>query len=89
MQGTPVSPRFVFEEAHMPRFHLGQKVLITGPIASKDRGREATVIGVVQTNTHRLELQLADKYIVRFEQGDEAQCFEIQLVSVEERKKGA
>jgi hypothetical protein len=37
----------------MPRFHLGQKVLIIGPIASKDRGRKATVVGVMGYSLYR------------------------------------
>jgi hypothetical protein len=73
----------------MPRFRLGQKVLITGPIASKDRGREATVIGLHPNEFTSPGVTTADKYIVRFDEGDDAQFFEIQLVAVEKRRKGA
>ena len=73
----------------MPRFRLGQKVLITGAIATKDRGREATVIGIYSSTNTPPGVTTADKYIVRFEQGDEAQFFEIQLVAVEKPRKGA
>ena len=68
----------------MPRFQIGQKVLITGSIATKYRDREATVISI-QPNTHIA--RDANKYIVQFEEGDEAEFFEIQLVAMEKRKK--
>jgi hypothetical protein len=67
----------------MPRFHIGQKVLITGPMATKDRGREATVVSI-QPNTHIAPG--ANKYIVRFEEGDEADFYEIQLLKATEKK---
>ena len=75
----------------MPRFHLGQKVLITGPIVTKHRGREATVVSF-QANKHTpLGVTSADKYIVRFKEGDEAALYDIQLVRApdEEMKKRA
>ena len=65
----------------MPRFHIDQKVLITGPITTKYRGREATVISI-QPNTHIA--QGANKYVLRFEEGDEADFYEFQLVKVPE-----
>jgi hypothetical protein len=71
----------------MPRFQIGQKVFITGAIATKDRGRQATVIAFRPNNTAP-GVTIADKYIVRFEEGDEAEFFEIQLVAIEKRKKG-
>jgi hypothetical protein len=73
----------------MPCFHLGQKVLIASPIASRDRGREATVIGIHPNEHTSPGVTIADKYIVRFEEGDDAEFFEIQLVAIEKRKKGA
>jgi hypothetical protein len=73
----------------MPRFHLGQKVLITGPIPTKHRGREATVIGVHPNEHTSPGVTVADKYIVRLEEGNDAEFFEIQLVAVGERRKGA
>jgi hypothetical protein len=60
----------------MPRFHLGQKVVITGPMTTKDRGREATVISV-QPNTHIAPG--ADKYVAQFGNGDQAEFWDIQL----------
>ena len=68
----------------MPRFHLGQKVFITGPIDTKDRGREATVISIQRNADTQQELAAGDKYIVRFEEGDEADFYEIQLTKVPE-----
>jgi len=90
MQGQPMySLRFVFKEAHMPRFRLGQKVLITGPIATRYGGCKATVIGVRPNEHTSPGVTIADKYIVRFDEGDDAEFFEIQLLAVEERRKGA
>ena len=66
----------------MPRFHLGQKVLITGPITTKDRGREATVISIQPNADTQQDVTVADKYIVQFDEGDEADFYEIQLVKV-------
>jgi hypothetical protein len=71
----------------MPRFEIGQKVLITGAIPTKDRGRKATVIGFRPNNTVP-GVTIADKYVVRFEEGDETEFFEIQLLAIEKRKKG-
>lgn len=65
----------------MPTFHLGQKVLITRPNNAIHRGREATVIALV-SNSHRLQdVTSADKYIVRFQEGDECDFYDIQLIS--------
>ena len=73
----------------MPRFQIGQKVFITGAIATKDRGRKATVIGVRPNEHTSPGVTVADKYIVQFDEGDDAEFLEIQLVAVEERRKGA
>ena len=73
----------------MPRFHLGQKVLITGSVIEKDRGRKGTVVSIQPNMYTEPGITSADKYIVRFEEGDDAQFFEIQLVAVEKRRKGA
>jgi hypothetical protein len=73
----------------MPRFQLGQKVLITGAIATKYRGRQGTVIGFNPNRHTPSGVTSADKYTVRFEEGDEAEFFEIQLVATEQRKMGA
>ena len=70
----------------MSRFHIGQKVLITGPIVTKYRGCQATVIGVRPNEHTSPGVTVADKYIVRLEEGDDAEFFEIQLVAVNERK---
>jgi hypothetical protein len=70
----------------MPRFHLGQKVLITGPIATKDRGREATVISIQRNTETQPDVNAADKYIVHFQEGDEADFYEIQLAKVPEEE---
>jgi hypothetical protein len=60
----------------MPRFHLGQKVLIAAAIDTKYRGRKATVISV-QPNTHIAPG--ADKYIAQFGDGNQAEFWGIQL----------
>ena len=73
----------------MSRFQLGQKVLITGPIVTKYRGCEATVIGFRPNKHTPRGVTSADKYIVRFEEGDELEFFDIQLVAAEQQRKGA
>jgi hypothetical protein len=70
----------------MPRFHLGQKVFITGPIDTKDRGREATVVSMQPNTDKQPDVTSADKYIVKFEEGDEADFYEIQLIKVSEEE---
>jgi hypothetical protein len=74
----------------MPRFHLGQRVLITGLIATKHRDREASVISI-HRNTHTPPGAMsADKYLVQFDDGHEAEFYDIQLVRApEERRKRA
>jgi hypothetical protein len=73
----------------MPRFNLGQRVLITGPIATKYRGRGATVVSFSPNNHTVPGVTSADKYTVQFEEGEEGEFFEIQLAAAEERRKGA
>ena len=68
----------------MPRFRLGHKVLIAGAIATKDRGRKATVVSV-QPNTHIA--RGADKYIVQFDNGDQAEFYDIQLTETPRETK--
>ena len=65
----------------MPRFQLGQKVVITGPITTKYRDREATVIAVQPGKYARPGVTSLDKYVVRFEDGDQAQFYDIQLAA--------
>ena len=65
----------------MPRFQLGQKVVITGPITTKYKDREATVIDVQPSKYARPGVTSLDKYVVRFEDGDQAQFFDIQLAA--------
>ena len=71
----------------MPRFEIDQKVLITSAIATKDRGREGRIIEIKPNTIAGQRVSVADKYTVRFEEGDEAEFFEIQLVAMEKRKK--
>ena len=73
----------------MPRFRLGQKVLITGSVIEKNRGRKGTVVSIQPNMYTEPGVTSADKYTVRFEEGDDAQFFEIQLVGVEKRRKSA
>ena len=70
----------------MARFQLGQKVLITGAIATRYRGCEATVIGFNPNRHTPSGFTSADKYTLRFEEGDDAEFLEIQLLAVEKWK---
>jgi hypothetical protein len=63
------------------RFQLGQKVVVTGPITTKHRDREATVIAVRPSKHARPGVTSLDKYVVRFEDGDQAEFFDIQLAA--------
>jgi hypothetical protein len=65
----------------VPRFQLGQKVVVTGPITTKYRDREATVIAVQPGKHARPGVTSLDKYVVRFENGDQAEFFDIQLAA--------
>ena len=77
----------------MSRFQLGQRVLITGPIVTRYRGCEATVISFRPNRHTPPGVTSADKYIVRLEEGDELEFFDIQLIAAEaqreEQRKGA
>ena len=65
----------------MPRFHLDERVLITGSITTKHRGREAAVL-IVQPSRHtRPGVTSLDKYIVQFGDGDQAEFWDIQLMA--------
>ena len=68
----------------MPRFYVGQKVLIGGAITTKDRGREATIISIKPNTIAGQGISLADKYTVRFPEGDEADFYDIQLTRAAE-----
>jgi hypothetical protein len=68
----------------MPRFYVGQKVLIGGAITTKDRGREGTIISIKPNTIAGQRVSVADKYTVRFEQGDEADFYDIQLIGAAE-----
>ena len=65
----------------MSRFQLGQKVLITGAIITKHRDREATVIGIQPSRHKRPSAMSLDKYLVRFEDGDPVEFYDIQLMN--------
>jgi hypothetical protein len=68
----------------VPRFQTDQKVIITGPIATKYRDREATVINVLPSRHSRPGVTSLDKYVVRFEDGDQEEFFDIQLIAAPE-----
>jgi hypothetical protein len=73
-------------EAFVSKFQIGQKILITGPISTKHRDREATVIDV-KPNTHtRPGVTSLDKYIVQFPDGEQATFFDIQLMAAPEEE---
>ena len=65
----------------MPVFHPGQRVLIAGSIPTKHRGREATIVSFNLYKPAVPGVTSADKYSVQFEEGDEAEFFEIQLAA--------
>ena len=65
----------------MSRFQVGQKVVVTGPMATKYRDREATVIAVQPSKRTRPNVTSLDKYVVRFEDGDQEEFFDIQLAA--------
>ena len=67
----------------MSRFQVGQKVVVTGPMSTKYRGREATVIAVQPSKRSRPGVTSLDKYVVRFEDGDQEEFFDIQLAASE------
>jgi hypothetical protein len=58
------------------------KKSLSRPIDTKDRGREATVISIQPNAATQQDLAAGDKYIVQFEEGDEADFYEIQLTKV-------
>jgi hypothetical protein len=65
----------------MTRFVVGLKVVITGSISTKHRGREATLIRV-QPSTHtRPGVTSLDKYVVQFDDGTEVEFFDTQLMA--------
>jgi hypothetical protein len=65
----------------MPRFYVGQRVLIGGLITTKHRGREATVMHVEPSTHTRPGVTSLDKYVVRFDSGDQAEFWDIQLMA--------
>jgi len=69
------------------RFQLGQKVIITGSITTKHRDREAIVINVRPSRHARPGVTSLDKYVVRFEDGDQSEFYDIQLVDAAEVRK--
>ncbi len=73
----------------MPRFQLGQKVIIAGSIITRHRDREATVINVRPSRHARPGVTTLDKYVVRFEDGDQTEFYDIQLVDAAELRKSA
>jgi hypothetical protein len=71
----------------MSRFHLGRKVMITGSIATKHRDREATVINVRPSTRTRPGVTSLDKYVVRFDDGDQAEFYDSQLKAPQDAKR--
>jgi hypothetical protein len=68
------------------RFQLGQKVLIGGSITTKHRGREGIVIKVQPSRQTPPGGTSLDKYIVRFQGGDQVEFYDIQLIAAAETK---
>ena len=73
----------------MSRFHLGQKVLVAGTTTRKHQGREATVIKVQPEKSARPGVTSLDRYIVRFDDGDQAEFYDLQLILASEKEKSA
>ena len=73
----------------MPRFQLGQKVVITGPIATKHRGHKGTIVQVSTSRYARPGMTSLDKYVVRFVDESEVQFFDIQLMAAPLEKRDA
>jgi hypothetical protein len=69
------------------RFYVGQRVLIAGPITTKHRDREATVIAVNPSRHTRPGVTSLDKYIVQFQDGDQLEVYDIQLIDVPQAKE--
>ena len=73
----------------MSKFKVGQKVVIIGSIATRHRGREATVICVKPTAHTTPGVTSLDKYVVQFDGGGQSTLFEIQLMNApKETDKG-
>ena len=68
----------------MTCFHLGQKVLITGPFTTRHRGRAAIVVSIQPS----AQPDIADKYIVQFEEGGIADFYDNQLMKASEETGG-
>lgn len=68
----------------MSKFQVGQKVLVTGPISTKHRDREATVIDVKPNTYTRPGVTSLDKYVVQFPEGEQVTFFDIQLMAAPE-----
>jgi hypothetical protein len=62
------------------RFTPGDRVLITGPIATKHRDRKATITGVHPSRHSRPGVTSLDKYTVQFDDGEQYQFYDIQLM---------
>jgi hypothetical protein len=66
------------------RFQLGQKVLIGGSISTKHRDREGIVIKVQPSRYTPPGVTSLDKYIIRFQGGDQVEFYDIQLIPASE-----
>src|SRR6185369_1619272 len=81
---TPVATEIDFHHRRilfMARFQVGVKVRISGPITTKHRDREATVLEVRVSRHSRPGVTSLDKYVVQFEDGIQAEFFDIQLAA--------
>jgi hypothetical protein len=75
------------KEVNVSRFQLGQKVVITGSITTKHRDREAMVINVQPSRHSKPGVTSLDKYVVRFEDGDQVEFYDIQLMAARPGKE--
>ena len=84
---TLAQNRFFLKQVFVSRFQPGQKVVITGSITTKHRDREATVINVQPSKHSRPGVTSLDKYTVRFEDGDQVEFYDIQLMAAPGEKR--
>jgi len=75
----------IFREAvRCHAFILVKRFSSLVPIDTKDRGREARVVSIQPYADTQPDVTTGDKYIVQFEEGDEADFYEIQLTKMPE-----
>ena len=72
----------------MSRFSIGDRIVIGGSIISKHRNRQGTVVGVHPSRHSRPGTTSLDKYTVRFDDDEQVQFYDTQLVKIANADKG-